>query len=100
MRHRVSIARPLGHGFVQPTLPAVIARPPGHGLTSPTSPGRMLRACPRADEVEALARSWADQPLTFVHKYRFWVQPYVEGYHTPVQYGFGAPRGTANPAAA
>jgi len=32
---------------------------------------------------------WADQPLKFQHKYRFWVQPYTEGYHTPVEYGGG-----------
>jgi len=30
---------------------------------------------------------WADQPLVFYHKYRFWVQPYVESYHKPVVLG-------------
>ena len=30
---------------------------------------------------------WQDQPLIFHHKYRFWVQPYTEGYHTPLHYG-------------
>merc|ERR1719433_1220345 len=27
---------------------------------------------------------WADQPLVFHHKYRFWVQPYKEAYPTQV----------------
>ena len=30
---------------------------------------------------------WPDQPLVFHHKYRLWVQPYNESYHTPVHYG-------------
>lgn len=30
---------------------------------------------------------WADQPLVFHHKYRFWVQPYKKGYHTPLTLG-------------
>ena len=30
---------------------------------------------------------WTDQPLTFYHKYRFWVQPYQEGYHTKLKLG-------------
>lgn len=33
---------------------------------------------------------WTDQPLKFQHKYRFWVQPFTEGYHTPVEYGNSA----------
>eukprot|EP00931_Biecheleriopsis_adriatica_P115974 TRINITY_DN91702_c0_g1_i1.p1 TRINITY_DN91702_c0_g1~~TRINITY_DN91702_c0_g1_i1.p1 ORF type:complete len:642 (-),score=85.73 TRINITY_DN91702_c0_g1_i1:25-1950(-) len=28
---------------------------------------------------------WTDQPLTFHHKYRFWVQPYKEAYHKRVE---------------
>jgi len=32
---------------------------------------------------------WADQPLVLHHKWRLWVQPYNESYHTPVTYGFG-----------
>merc|ERR1711865_666777 len=28
-----------------------------------------------------------DQPLVFVHKYRFLVQPYNESFHTPVTLG-------------
>jgi len=32
---------------------------------------------------------WTDQPLILHHKYRFWVQPFDESYHTPVHYGFG-----------
>jgi hypothetical protein len=31
---------------------------------------------------------WADRPLVFYHKYRFWVQPYDVKYHTPVTKGF------------
>ena len=30
---------------------------------------------------------WADQPLVFHHKYRFWVQPYNESYHTRLDLG-------------
>eukprot|EP00039_Didymoeca_costata_P022118 m.3773 g.3773 ORF g.3773 m.3773 type:complete len:792 (-) comp2823_c0_seq1:19-2394(-) len=30
---------------------------------------------------------WPNQTLTFYHKYRFYVQPYNETYHTPVNYG-------------
>jgi hypothetical protein len=30
---------------------------------------------------------WTDQPLVFVHKYRFWVQPFEPSYHTPVTLG-------------
>ena len=30
---------------------------------------------------------WADQPLVFHHKYRFWVQPYAAAYHTPLDLG-------------
>ena len=33
---------------------------------------------------------WPDQKLVFHHKYRFWVQPFTEGYHTPVHYGSGS----------
>ena len=33
---------------------------------------------------------WADQRLKFHHKYRFWIQPYTKGYHTPLEYGNGA----------
>lgn len=32
---------------------------------------------------------WANEPLVLHHKYRFWVQPFNETYHTPVRYGFG-----------
>lgn len=35
---------------------------------------------------------WTDKPLVFHHKYRFWVQPYTEGYHKGVHYG---PRGSS-----
>ena len=30
---------------------------------------------------------WVDQPLVFYHKWRIWVQPYNESYHTPLHYG-------------
>jgi len=30
---------------------------------------------------------WADQPLVFHHKYRFWVQPYNASYHQPLTLG-------------
>ena len=30
---------------------------------------------------------WADQPLVFHHKYRWWVQPYVPSYHTALTLG-------------
>jgi len=30
---------------------------------------------------------WADRPLVFHHKYRFWVQPYNASYHTPLTLG-------------
>ena len=30
---------------------------------------------------------WADEPLVFHHKYRFWVQPYDAKVHTPVVLG-------------
>ena len=30
---------------------------------------------------------WADQPLVFHHKYRFWVQPYDPAYHTSLTLG-------------
>jgi len=30
---------------------------------------------------------WADQPLVFHHKYRFWVQPYDDSYHTKLTLG-------------
>uniref|UniRef100_A0A7S3T9S5 Uncharacterized protein n=1 Tax=Emiliania huxleyi TaxID=2903 RepID=A0A7S3T9S5_EMIHU len=30
---------------------------------------------------------WADRPLVFVHKFRFYVQPYVPAYHTPIRLG-------------
>jgi len=30
---------------------------------------------------------WADQPLVLHHKYRFWVQPYQEDYHTELTLG-------------
>lgn len=30
---------------------------------------------------------WVDQPLVFHHKYRFWVQPYNESYHTKLTLG-------------
>ena len=30
---------------------------------------------------------WPDQPLVFHHKYRLWVQPYDENYHTPLTLG-------------
>ena len=30
---------------------------------------------------------WADQPLVFHHKYRFWVQPYNASYHTQLTLG-------------
>ena len=30
---------------------------------------------------------WVDQPLVFYHKWRLWVQPYNESYHTPLHYG-------------
>lgn len=33
---------------------------------------------------------WPEQPLVFHHKYRFWVQPFTTGYHTPVHYGSGS----------
>ena len=33
---------------------------------------------------------WADKPLVFSHKYRLWVQPYNESYHTEVGFGNGA----------
>jgi len=32
---------------------------------------------------------WADQPLVFSHKWRFWVQPYLEGYHKPLHFNNG-----------
>jgi len=34
---------------------------------------------------------WADQPLVFHHKWRFWVQPFLKDYHKPLQFsGSGA----------
>ena len=30
---------------------------------------------------------WADQPIVFHHKYRFWVQPYNTSYHTQLTLG-------------
>jgi len=33
---------------------------------------------------------WTDTPLVLYHKYRFWVQPFVESYHTPLRYGLGS----------
>lgn len=30
---------------------------------------------------------WADKPLVFHHKYRFWVQPYNASYHTQLKLG-------------
>jgi len=30
---------------------------------------------------------WTDTPLVFHHKWRFWVQPYNETYHTPLRFG-------------
>jgi len=30
---------------------------------------------------------WTDEPLVMHHKYRFWVQPYNETYHTPLTLG-------------
>jgi hypothetical protein len=33
---------------------------------------------------------WPDQPLVFHHKYRYWVQPYTEGYHQELSYQFGS----------
>lgn len=30
---------------------------------------------------------WADQPLVFHHKYRFWVQPYDAAFHQPLTLG-------------
>ena len=32
---------------------------------------------------------WADKPLVFSHKWRFWVQPYLEGYHKPLHFSNG-----------
>ena len=33
---------------------------------------------------------WTDTPLVLYHKYRFWVQPFLKTYHTPLRYGFGS----------
>ena len=33
---------------------------------------------------------WADQPLVFHHKYRFWVQPFQESYHQKLTLGEAA----------
>ena len=43
----------------------------------------MGRPAPR----DGLVGPWADQPLVFHHKYRFWVQPYRADYHTPLTLG-------------
>jgi len=33
---------------------------------------------------------WADEPLVMHIKYRFYVQPFTDGYHVPVHYGMGS----------
>ena len=33
---------------------------------------------------------WADKPLVFQHKYRFYVQPFTEDYHKPVLFKGGS----------